>query len=62
MYPPPNLVGADRSSTGAVPVLGWLLISRARTGQFVQTADAEDGTLRVNNIWVAELPLREYPD
>ena len=42
-----------------LPALG---ISRARTGQFVQTADGEDGTLRVNNIWVAELPLREYPD
>ena len=37
-------------------------ISRARTGQFVRTADdGRDGT-RANNVWTAELPLRRYPD
>ncbi len=37
-------------------------ISRARTGQFVRTADdGGDGT-RTNNVWTAELALRRYPD
>ena len=38
-------------------------ISRARTGQFVRTADdGGNGTTRTNNVWAAELPLRQYPD
>ena len=38
-------------------------ISRARTGQFVRTVDdGADGTARINNVWAAELRLRQYPD
>ena len=42
-----------------LPALG---ISRARTGQFVRTANDGGNGTRVNNIWTAELPLRRYPD